>query len=82
VKKAAPPWIDRTDDLSDSESYAAMTPEERFLCFMDVCLMSEAVLSSRPDRRRVLEEREPLSADDEAAWLRLIKESRLAVPAR
>lgn len=78
MKHTAPPWLAHVAEISDAERYAQMSPEERFLCFMDICVMTEAILSSRADRQRVFEEREPMRPQDEAAWLRLVKESRRA----
>jgi len=78
MKPSAPPWLDRTDDLSDSDRYARMTPEERFLCFMEVCRLSDAVLAGRPDRRQILAASDPMRAEDEAIWLSLVRESRHA----
>jgi len=45
MPKAAPPWLGKTDDLSDTERYRAMTPDERLECFVQVCELAHTILA-------------------------------------
>ena len=82
VSTPPPPWLGEVDDLSDTERYASMTPEERLVCFAEVCELARALLEERPDRREVLDRVEPLRPEAEATWRRLVLEARRARPAR
>jgi len=53
-----------------------MTPEERLEVFVEVCELARTILEERSDRARVLQESEPMPAAAEAAWRRLVAESR------
>lgn len=76
MSSPAPPWLGRTDDLSDTERYAAMTPDERLACFVEVCELAQVMLAERADRREILEHREPMPPAAEEAWLRLVRQGR------
>lgn len=71
-----PPWIAHRDALDDAERYASMTPEERLAVFVEVCELTRTILEERPDRARVLEDREPMPAAAEVAWRRLVARGR------
>ena len=79
---AAPPWVGRTGDLSDTQRYTEMTPSERLARFLDVCELAHAILLERPDAAQVLARADSISCDAEAAWLRLVGEARRAREAR
>ena len=82
MRSPAPPWLNKTGDLSDTDRYAAMTPAERLQCFIDVCELSRCILNERPDRREVLTRTEAMPAEAERTWLRLVAEARRARTAR
>lgn len=77
-----PPWLGRVDDLSETTRYAAMTPDERLACFIDVCELVRTIIEERPDRRRVLTSVDPMPPIAVAAWERLIREARRGGSAR
>jgi hypothetical protein len=82
MAKRTPPWLGRVADLSETERYAAMTPEERLRCFVDVCELARSIIEERPDRRAVLAAAEPMPPAAAAAWQRLLREARDARSAR
>ena len=82
MRSPAPPWLNKTDDLSDTARYAAMTPAERLQCFADVCELSRCILNERADRREVLTRTEAMPAEAERTWLRLVAEAHRARTAR
>jgi hypothetical protein len=82
MARQAPPWIAHREVVDDAERYAAMTPEERLAVFVEVCELARTILEGRPDRARVLSEVEPLPPTAEAAWRRLVAESRRGRSAR
>jgi hypothetical protein len=82
MRSPAPPWLNKTDDLSDANRYAAMTPDERLECFVDVCELSRCILNGRADRREILARTEAMPAEAERTWLRLVAEARRARPTR
>ncbi len=59
-----------------------MTPDERLACFVEICRLSDAIMAGRTDRTQVLAEQERMHPEDEALWLRLVKENRRAETAR
>ena len=65
-----PPWVGRVGDLSETERYAAMTPDERLACFVDVCELPRTIIEERPDRRTVLTAQDPIPPVAAAAWAR------------
>jgi hypothetical protein len=71
-----PPWLGKHDDLDGRARYAAMTPNQRLACFEDICNFTDNLLRGRPDRRAVLARCEPMSAEAEKTWLRLVAEGR------
>jgi hypothetical protein len=71
----APPWLDHVDAFSDVDRYAAMTPEERLACFVEVCELARTILEERPDGRAVLAATEPMPPHAEQTWLRLVREA-------
>jgi hypothetical protein len=73
---AKPPWLGRVDDLSETARYAAMTPDERLRCFVDVCELARTIIQERPDRRAVLSDEDPMPPVAAAAWARLLREAR------
>jgi hypothetical protein len=81
VSRDVPPWVGAIDD-SDTDVYAAMTPEERLRCFVEVCEVAHAILLERDDAAAVLERSEPMSPEAERRWLTLVREARLAREAR
>ena len=82
MSERTPPWLGRVADLSETERYAAMTPEERLRCFVDVCELARSIIEERPDRRAVLSAAEPMPPIAAAAWQRLLREARDARAAR
>jgi len=76
MPRGAPPWLGRVDDLSETATYAAMTPDERLACFVDVCELARTIIQERPDRKAVLEAEDPMPPVAAAAWTRLIREAR------
>lgn len=82
MRAQTPPWMGRVADLSETERYAAMTPEERLRCFVDVCELARTIIAERPDRRAVLTAEEPMPPVAAAAWRRLLREARHARSAR
>lgn len=82
MRSGIPPWVGKTDDLSDTERYAAMTPAQRLRCFVEVCELSRRILENRRDRHEVLARTEPMSPHAEQTWLRLVAEARRARSAR
>jgi WSTF, HB1, Itc1p, MBD9 motif 1 len=82
VSSRTPPWLGRVADLSETERYAAMTPEQRLQCFVEVCELARAIIEERPDRRAVLRDEDPMPPVAAAAWKRLLREARNARSAR
>ena len=82
MARRAPAWIAHGDSLDDRDRYAAMTPEERLAVFVEVCELARTILEGRPDRARVLADVEPMPPEAEAAWKRLVVESRRGRSAR
>jgi len=82
MARLVPPWVGHADSVDDAERYAAMTPEQRLAVFVEVCELARTILESRPDRARVLSENEPMPPAAEAAWRRLVAESRRGRPTR
>ena len=76
MRRAIPRWLGRTEELSDTERLAAMTPEERLGQFVEVCELARAILTERPDVAEVLERSEPMPPEAEHTWLRLVAEAR------
>ena len=72
----SPPWIAHVGAFDDSARYAAMSPEERLAIFVEVCELARTILEDRPDRARILGEKEPMPPAAEAAWRRLVGEAR------
>jgi hypothetical protein len=64
------------DAVDDRARYAAMTPEERLVVFVDVCDLARTILEGRPDRRQILAENEPMPPAAETTWRRLVREAR------
>lgn len=71
-----PPWLGRTADLSETARYAAMTPDERLHCFVDVCELARSIIEERPDRQAVLRDEDPMPPVAAAAWARLLQQAR------
>lgn len=59
-----------------------MTPEERLECFVEVCELARAIVEERPDRAAVLAREEPMPAEAERTWLKLVAEGNRARKAR
>ena len=76
MKRQAPPWLGKVGDLGETEVYAAMTPDERLDCFVDVCELARTIIEERADRGDVLRSTDPLPMVAQAAWRRLIREAR------
>jgi hypothetical protein len=76
MRRALPRWFGRTEDRSDTERLAAMTPDERLRQFVEVCDLTRAILAERADLAEVLERSEPMPAEAERTWLRLVAEAR------
>src|SRR5262249_17424311 len=68
MRAAAPPWLGRVDDLSDTARYTAMTPDERLECFVQVCDLARTILQGGPDRARALAEQEPMPPAASRRW--------------
>jgi hypothetical protein len=82
MSSPAPPWLGLAGELSDVEHYRAMTPEKRLECFVDVCELARTILEERQDRAEVLARNEPMPAEAERTWLRLVAEGKRARKAR
>jgi hypothetical protein len=82
MRSPLPPWFGKTDDVSDTDHYARLTPAERLAAFVEACELSRRILDERPDRREVLARAEPMPPAAERAWLRLVAEARRARQAR
>ncbi len=61
-------------EVDDTERFRRMSPEERLRLFLELCDLTDAIVGSRPDQRR-LRERHPRSAEALATWRRLMSES-------
>jgi len=82
MSSPAPPWLSLSEDLSETDRYRAMTPEERLECFVEVCELARAIVEERPDRAAVLAREEPMPAEAERTWLKLVAEGNRARKAR
>lgn len=81
-KRAVPAWLDVSEDWSETLRYRAMTPEERLRVLVQVQEVARRLLENRPDREQILNRREPMSAEAERVWLKLVREARLERDAR
>lgn len=71
-----PPWVGKTGDLSDTDRYRAMTPDERLAAFVDVCELARTILEHHPDRATILARVDPMPPQAEQRWLELVRQAR------
>ncbi len=71
-----PGWVSRhgtAHDDAESERYAAMTPQQRWLDLAQVCKLGARLLAANDRRDTVLELRDERSAESWATWRRLMR---------
>lgn len=76
MSTSTPPWLDFAREDPERERLAALTPAERLTIFAELCVLSEAILKGRPDRRDILRHRDPMSPEAERQWLELVARYR------
>ena len=59
----------------DVDRFAAMTPEERLVVFLELCELTHSIVTERANAEDLLAPT-PRSPESEALWMRLVDQAR------